>query len=118
MAGGQDCFSFGQFQLDTGEHILRREGAVVALPPKALDLLIVLVQNGGRLLAKEELMKLVWPGTFVEDNNLTVHISLLRKTLGESYIDTVPRRGYRFTAPVSLAGPTVIHELRACLEIN
>ena len=72
--------------------------------PKAFDLLLVLVENGGHLLVKEELMRLVWPDSFVEEANLSRNVFTLRKALGESedgpeYIETVPKRGYRFVAP-------------------
>jgi len=77
----------------------------VRLPPKAFDALVLLVENAGHLLEKEELLRKVWPGTFVEESNLTQHISILRKALqdgegGFQYIETVPRRGYRFIAEV------------------
>lgn len=92
--------------LDTAEYSLRLEGTPVPLAPKALDLLVVLVERKGQLATKEELLQAVWPGTFVEENNLSVNISTLRKALGEGpagqvFIETVPRRGYRFAAPVT-----------------
>src|SRR5947209_8289521 len=98
-------YEFGPFRLDTGERLLVRNGRAVALPPKAYETLLVLVENGGRTLTKDELMGAVWPDTFVEEANLAHNISLLRKALGESpgeqhYIQTVPRRGYRFVAEV------------------
>ena len=84
-------------------------GQVIALTPKGLDLLLALVRNAGRVVGKEELMREVWPDTFVEENNLTVNISALRKVLGagssdQRYIQTVPRRGYRFAASVRQSG--------------
>jgi TolB-like protein/DNA-binding winged helix-turn-helix (wHTH) protein/Tfp pilus assembly protein PilF len=98
------CYAFGPFRLDTAQHLLFRNGELIALPPKAADALVILVKNHGHLVEKDELMKAVWPDTFVEDANLTVHISGLRKILqdgeGVAYIETVPRRGYRFVAPV------------------
>ena len=98
-------FEFGSFQLDVGERVLRRGEEVVQLTPKVFDLLIVMVENPGRLLEKEDLLKSLWPDTFVEEANLSVHVSALRKALGESpteslYIETVPKRGYRFLAAV------------------
>jgi DNA-binding winged helix-turn-helix (wHTH) protein len=79
-------------------------GGPVALPPKAFDLLLVLVENSGHLLEKDELMQRLWPDTFVEEANLPNTISLLRKALAgdgdHPYIETVPRRGYRFVAAV------------------
>jgi DNA-binding winged helix-turn-helix (wHTH) protein/TolB-like protein/Flp pilus assembly protein TadD len=96
-------YAFGPFLLDTRERRLLRDGKVVPLTLKAFDLLQVLVENPGHLLHKEELLRRVWPDAIVEENNLTVTISALRKALGEGptdrqYIETVPRRGYRFVA--------------------
>jgi DNA-binding winged helix-turn-helix (wHTH) protein/TolB-like protein/tetratricopeptide (TPR) repeat protein len=99
-------YEFGPFQIDVAERMLLREGAVVPLPPKAFDTLLVLVENRGHLLEKEELMHRLWPETFVEEANLPNNISLLRKALGDDsgrhlYIETVPRRGYRFVAEIA-----------------
>ena len=104
-ARGNGIYEFGSFRLDPVERMLLSEGQVVALSPKALDLLIALVSKAGRVVDKDELMREVWPDTFVEENNLTVNISALRKALGRAssdqrYIQTVPRRGYRFVASV------------------
>jgi TolB-like protein/DNA-binding winged helix-turn-helix (wHTH) protein len=98
-------FEFGLFRLNPAERLLQREQVPVRLPPKAFDALVLLVENAGHLLEKEELLRKVWPGTFVEESNLTQHISILRKALqdgegGFQYIETVPRRGYRFIAEV------------------
>ncbi len=98
-------FEFGLFRLNPAERLLLREQVPVRLPPKAFDALVLLVANPGHLLEKEELLKNVWPGTFVEESNLAQHISILRKALqdgegGFQYIETVPRRGYRFIAEV------------------
>jgi TolB-like protein/DNA-binding winged helix-turn-helix (wHTH) protein/Tfp pilus assembly protein PilF len=98
-------FEFGSFRLNPAERLLLREQAQVQLPPKAFDALVVLVENRGRLLGKDELLRMVWPDTFVEESNLAQHVSILRKALrdGESglqYIETVPRHGYRFVADV------------------
>ena len=99
-------YEFGPFRLDASERQLSRDGAPVPLPPKALDTLIVLVERRGRLVEKDELMKTLWPESFVEEANLNHHVWALRKTLGEGpngerYIETVPRRGYRFVADVT-----------------
>src|SRR6185369_3694071 len=88
-----------------------REGEVVPLTPKVFDILLALVENSGQVVSKEDLMKRVWPSTFVEEGNLTQNISLLRKALGEStggvqFIETVPRRGYRFVGDVSETSET------------
>jgi DNA-binding winged helix-turn-helix (wHTH) protein/TolB-like protein/Tfp pilus assembly protein PilF len=98
-------YEFGPFRLDTTEHQLLRGEEPVPLTPKAFDILLVLVQNSGHLLHRDDLMSQVWPDTVVEENNLTQNISALRKALGEDadqhqYIETVPRRGYRFVADV------------------
>lgn len=98
-------YDFGPFRLDAVNRLLLREREVVPLTSKVFDILVVFVSNSGRMLDKEELMKEVWPGSFVEEGNLTRNVSTLRKALGESpqahqYIVTVPGRGYRFVAPV------------------
>src|SRR5579862_7359136 len=98
-------YEFGPFRLEPEEHLLLRENVPVSLPPKTFDLLVFLVKNYGRLVTKEEIMQAVWPESFVEEANLTVSVSALRRALGEKegaprYIETVPKRGYRFTAPV------------------
>jgi DNA-binding winged helix-turn-helix (wHTH) protein/tetratricopeptide (TPR) repeat protein len=99
-------YEFGRFRCDPAEHLLFCDGKPVSLAPKAFEILIILIQSNGRLLTKDELMQKVWPDTFVEDANLTINISALRKLLGDStggqqYIETVPKRGYRFLAPVT-----------------
>ena len=101
----QHLFEFGPFQLDPMNHLLLRLGEPVSLPPKAFDTLLLLVQRRGALLEREELLKTVWPDTFVEENNLTHYISMLRKALGDGengdgFIETVPKLGYRFVADV------------------
>jgi TolB-like protein/DNA-binding winged helix-turn-helix (wHTH) protein/tetratricopeptide (TPR) repeat protein len=106
-------FEFGCFQLNPAERLLLRDQAPVHLPPKAFDALLVLVENRGRLLGKDELLTQVWPGTFVEEANLAQHISILRKALrdgegGVQYIETVPRHGYRFIAEVREARGTAL----------
>src|SRR5260370_19066552 len=98
-------YEFGPFRLEPDERVLERGGAEVPLAPKAFDLLLVLVERHGHLVEKDELLKLVWPDTFVEETNLTYNISVLRKALGDGtdgskLIETVPKRGYRFAAPV------------------
>lgn len=102
-------YEFGLFRLDAGERLLLREGESISLTPKSFDLLLALVEHHGHLLEKDELMKLIWPDTFVEEANLPYNISLIRKALGDGengqkYIETVPRRGYRFVAGVREIG--------------
>lgn len=97
-------YVFGVFRIDVTERVLLSEKGPVPLTPKAFDLLLFLVQNSGHVLDKEELMKQVWPDSFVEENNLAQNISTLRKVLdtgGAKFIETVPKRGYRFAADVS-----------------
>ena len=98
-------YEFGQFRLDADKRCLLRDGRLVQLSPKAVEALLVLVRNPGEPLAREELMQAVWADAFVEDANLTVAISNLRRALGQTgetaeYIETVPRVGYRFVAEV------------------
>jgi DNA-binding winged helix-turn-helix (wHTH) protein/pimeloyl-ACP methyl ester carboxylesterase len=97
-------YEFGAFRIDPVERVLTNGGQPVPLTPKAFEMLLVLVEHSGRVLAKDELMKLVWPDTFVEEANIAVNISMLRKVVGEGCIQTVPRRGYRFSAEVTLTG--------------
>lgn len=98
-------YAFGPFRLDPVKRLLWREGAVVALKPKAFETLLVLVENRGRVLDKDELMRRLWPDTVVEENSLNKHISVLRRLFGESaadhkYIVTLHGRGYSFVADV------------------
>jgi DNA-binding winged helix-turn-helix (wHTH) protein/TolB-like protein/Flp pilus assembly protein TadD len=99
-------YEFGRFRFDPAERLLLREGKSVPLTPKAFEILQILIQSNGRLLSKEDLMRQVWPDSFVEEANLTVNISALRKALGDTldgqeYIETVPKHGYRFIAGVT-----------------
>src|SRR5438046_6618775 len=98
-------YEFGPFRLDPEKPCLWRNGEPVALTPKAIETLLVLIQQNGKLVEREALMNAIWPNTFVEDGNLNFNVSMLRKALGtdeagEQYIQTVPRHGYRFCADV------------------
>ncbi|HVQ36391.1 MAG TPA: winged helix-turn-helix domain-containing protein [Pyrinomonadaceae bacterium] len=98
-------YQFGPFCFDAGERVLLREGRLVPLPAKALSTLLVLISNSGHLVEKNMLMEELWPDDIVEEGNLAQHIFMLRRALGETtedpkYIETVPRRGYRFVASV------------------
>src|SRR6266404_5869512 len=94
-------YRFGPFEIDLDQRLLLRAGDSVPLTPKAFDTLAVLIARPGKVVDKAELLRLVWPDTFVEENNLTQNISALRKVFGEeAYIETIPRRGYRFVMPV------------------
>jgi DNA-binding winged helix-turn-helix (wHTH) protein len=94
-----DVLRFGRFELRVREHQLLADGEPVALGGRAFDLLLVLTQRAGQLVTRNELIELVWPGRFVEENNLSVQINALRKVLGGEWLVTVPGRGYRFVAP-------------------
>ena len=97
-------FEFGPFRIDTANRLLLRDGKPIALKPKVVDTLLVLIENSGRVLEKDELIQKLWPDSFVEEGNLTQNIYELRKALNssaeESYIETIPRRGYRFATQV------------------
>ena len=97
-------YEFGPFRLDANERLLRRNGDTLPLTPKLFDTLLLLVENSGHLLLKDELMKSLWPDSFVEEVNLSQNIFRLRKVLGETpgqqYIATIPGQGYRFIADV------------------
>jgi DNA-binding winged helix-turn-helix (wHTH) protein/Tol biopolymer transport system component len=101
----QHLRDFKGIRLDSANKVVLRDGKPLALPPKVVDLLILLLENPGQLLTKEDLLARLWPGTFVEESTLAWHISQLRKALGDTvdepkFIATVPKRGYRFVAPV------------------
>ena len=92
-------YEFGPFRLDAREYTLLRDGQVIPVSPKVFETLLVLVENSGHIVGKEELYKQVWQDAFVEETNLTKNISILRKILSEgdgerSFIETVPKRGY------------------------
>src|ERR1041384_1725072 len=98
-------YEFGRFRISAEDRLLFKENEVVPLAPKVFDILLTLVEKSGRVLDKDELIQQVWADTFVEEGNLARNVSTLRKALGESdegrpYIETIPRRGYRFIAPV------------------
>jgi DNA-binding winged helix-turn-helix (wHTH) protein/tetratricopeptide (TPR) repeat protein len=101
---------FGPFRIDTLRRLLLREGQLLPLPARAFDMLLALIESGGNIITKDELMRRVWPDTIVGENNLTIAISGLRKTLGEGhndrkYIVTIPGMGYSFVASVSELSP-------------
>ena len=98
-------YRFGPFHLDPAEHLLLRDGEPIPLRPKEFAVLLALVENHGHVLTKDELLKGVWSGQFVEEGNLNRQVSTLRRVLGDSpddaqYVETVPKVGYRFLAPV------------------
>jgi DNA-binding winged helix-turn-helix (wHTH) protein/tetratricopeptide (TPR) repeat protein len=103
------AFEFAAYRLDPAKRLLWREGELVALPPKAVDLLLALVEQAGEVVGKQELMDRVWPDSFVEEANLSVNVATIRKVLGsqpdgQPYVETVSRRGYRFVARAKKLG--------------
>src|SRR5215831_13628380 len=108
-------YEFGEFRLDAGERLLRRKDETLPLTPKVFDTLLLLVEDHGRVIKKDEFMQRLWPGIFVSEDTLAHNISVLRKLLacgsdGAVFIATVPKVGYRFVAPVrELAGPALVH---------
>jgi TolB-like protein/Tfp pilus assembly protein PilF len=105
MGTAKSVYEFGPFRLDATERVLLRDGETVALTQKVFDVLVVLVQNCGHVVTRDKLLNEVWGDSFVEEANLTQNIFVLRKVLGETpdgrpYIETIPRRGYRFVASV------------------
>ena len=105
MSSKKHIYDFSPFQLDPVKRLLLRDGEPVSLTPKALDILLVLIEASGEVIGKDAMMERVWPDSFVEEGNLAVNISTLRKVLGEQpgqnrYIATVPGRGYQFVADV------------------
>jgi len=104
---GRCFYEFGRFRMDPDHRLLLAENHPIPLQPKAFDVLMVLVQNSQQIVSKDDLMKAVWPETFVEESNLAHHIFVLRKALGDSkgenrYLVTIPGRGYRFAAKVTV----------------
>jgi DNA-binding winged helix-turn-helix (wHTH) protein len=102
---GKQFYEFGAFRLDAARRVLYRGEDRVSLTPKAVETLLLLVENHGQMVDKDELMRRIWPDTFVEESSLARNISALRKVLGEGeegreFIETIPKRGYRFIAAV------------------
>ncbi len=101
----KSIYEFGSFRLDPAQHILLRDGQLVSLTPKVFETLRILVESGGQVVEKDELLNKIWSDTIVEEASLAKNISVLRKVLsengsGESGIETIPKRGYRFTTPI------------------
>src|SRR4051812_15064411 len=128
LPGARELFEFGPFRVDPAKELLLRGDEPVALTPKAFQILMVLVRHGQEVVTKDDLMKTVWPDTFVEEANLSRNIFMLRKALGESpqdhrYIVTVPGRGYRLAESVRLVPDqevTIVaaHHSSVQVEIN
>lgn len=116
-SGGKSCYEFGKFRLQPAERLLTCEDRPISLAPRTFDTLVALVERKGHLVGKNDLLETVWRGSFVEEVNLTVHVSALRKALGKledgsGFIETVPKRGYRFIAPVKETTDSEIEVLR------
>src|SRR5215467_9512012 len=98
-------YDFGRYRLDAAERTLFDGEKSISLAPKVFDTLLLLVENQGKVLSKERMLREIWEDSFVEENNLAQNISLIRKTLGETrelrYVETVPKFGYRFVAAVN-----------------
>ncbi|HET6974064.1 MAG TPA: alpha/beta fold hydrolase, partial [Pyrinomonadaceae bacterium] len=116
---GRRFYLFDNFRVDVNERLLFKDNRELALTPKVFDTLLVLLENSSHVMTKKELMQQVWPDSFVEENNLAQNISILRKALGkthegEDYIQTVPKRGYRFVGGVRVMGgeeeSVIVHE--------
>src|SRR6202034_2938087 len=106
----EGAFQFEKFQVDALARTLRREEEIVTLSRRAFDVLLYLVQNPGKVVSRDELLKNVWPDAFVDENSLAQSISVLRRALEEkpgdhSYIVTLPGRGYQFISPVTVVVP-------------
>src|ERR1051326_2010273 len=105
MGENRHGYEFDEFRVDAAKRRLLRGGEVVPLYSKAFDVLLLLLENTGRDLTREQILEAIWPGQVLEDSNLTVNISAIRKALGENaanprYLITIPGRGYRFIAPL------------------
>src|ERR1700733_10507173 len=124
-ADAKVVYEFGPFRMDPDKQVLLRDGQLIAVTPKAFETLLVLVRRGREVVSKEELLKEVWPDSFVEEANLSQHIFKLRKALGdthegERYIITLPGRGYRFAVPVRTlteGGEVLIAQMRSRAQI-
>src|SRR5262245_44382668 len=114
-------YQFGAFSVDIDQRVLLREGKPVALTPKTLETLLILLESSGRIVGKDELKKRLWPDTFVEEANITFNIQQVRKALGDDarnpqFVETVARRGYRFIAPVEIRSNDVAKQTQALTE--
>ncbi|MGI8639667.1 MAG: tetratricopeptide repeat protein [Pyrinomonadaceae bacterium] len=114
-------YRFGQFEINAGEQLLRREGEIVPLTPKIFEMLLLLVRNNNRMLSKDVIMETVWADSFVEETNLTSNISRLRKILhagGERFIETFPKRGYRFRGEVETIDAEIVLNRRVTTRVR
>lgn len=116
----EEVFRFGAFRYDIGQRLLFRDGEPVQLPPKAIDLLYLLLLRRGEAVSKDELIKSLWPDCVVEEIGLARNVSILRKALGEAgrYVETIPKRGYRFAAAEAVAGGAKEKRIRIWLFVS
>src|SRR6516225_4595914 len=124
----KEVYEFGPFRVDSEKEILQRDGKSIPLQPKTFQILLVLIRHNQEVVTKDDLMRAVWPDTFVEESNLSRNIFMLRKALGESpqdhcYIVTVPGRGYRLAESVRLvpdqeASIIVAHHSKVQVQIS
>ena len=116
---GEKIFEFGEFQLNVRERLLLKAGQTVPLTPKAFQILLILIESHGHVVAKDDLLKKVWADTFVEESNVTWNVHALRRALGETekvkFIATVPKVGFRFIAPVTEIAPAAPNEVSLAL---
>src|SRR5277367_5506473 len=125
-ADAKVVYEFGPFRMDPDKQVLQRDGQLISVTPKTFEMLLVLVRRGREIVSKEELLKEVWPDSFVEESNLSQHIFKLRKALGdtlegERYIVTLPGRGYRFAVPVRTiadGSEVLIAQMRSRTEVT
>ena len=100
-------YNFDSFRVDPTERVLLCDGKPISLSPKVFDTLLALVERSGHIVSKDQLFEIVWPDVFVEENNLTQYVAAARRALGDNrqeqrYIETVPKRGYRFAPSVQV----------------
>ena len=118
-------YNFDSFRVDPTERVLLCDGKPLSLSPKVFDTLLALVERSGHIVSKDELVEIVWPDVFVEENNLTQYVAAARRALGDNrqehrYIETVPKRGYRFAPAVQIVteeSDSVIVEEQESLHI-
>src|SRR5687767_6094718 len=116
MASGHQ-YEFGHFRLDADGRILFRDGDRIPLAPKAIDILTALVENSGATVSRQDLLTKIWADVLVEEGTLSSHISLLRKTLGPQFIETIPKRGYRFIGTLKTGSPDTANPHRILLAV-
>lgn len=120
----KQIYRFDRFRLDPSKRLLFDNNEIVSLTPKAFDTLLALVESCGNVLSKEELMQIVWPDQFLEENNLAQNIHAIRRALGEStgkarYVETIPKRGYRFVGEIEVTTkPEQMSDLRLPGEVS